>query len=159
MTFSQQPKGLKTVFYVFFKSLKSKKLILRVNLSEFGVSEGPTFFRLKNDPKNTWNMFIGSIRNPMQKFGDGPFFFFFGPFCQVGYQTVDLTLKMWTDYLSNPLVLEPIFHSTIFFHGHLRAGPRCGICPYQLARALNMRAHICKKLWGKVTIFITTWTQ
>ena len=87
MTFSQQPKGLKTVFYVFFKSLKSKKLILRVNLSEFGVSEGPNFFRLKNDPKNTWNMFIGSIRNPMQKFGDGSFFFLFGPFCQLGYQT------------------------------------------------------------------------
>ena len=60
---------------MFFKSLKSKKLIFRVNLSEFGVSEGPNFFRLENDPKNTWNMFIGSIRNPMQKFGDGSFFF------------------------------------------------------------------------------------
>ncbi len=34
-------------------------------------------------------MFIGSIRNPMQKFGDGPFFFYFGPFCQLGYQTVE----------------------------------------------------------------------
>ncbi len=27
----------------------------------------------------------------MQKFGDGPFFFLFGPFCQLGYQTVDPT--------------------------------------------------------------------
>ena len=53
MTFSQQPQGLNTVFYVFFKSLKSKKLIFQVNLSEFGVSEGPNFFRLENDPKNT----------------------------------------------------------------------------------------------------------
>ena len=64
---------------MFFKSLKSKKPILRVNFSEFEVSEGPNFFRLENDPKNTWNMFIGSIRNPMQKFGDGPFFFFWPP--------------------------------------------------------------------------------
>ena len=40
-------------------------------------------------------MFIGSIRNPMQKFGDGPFFFF-DPlklsFSQLGYQTVFIVI-------------------------------------------------------------------
>ena len=76
---------------MFFKSLKSKKLIFRVNLSKFGVSEGLNFFCLENDFKNTWNVFIGSIGNPMQKFEDGSFLFFFDPLklssSQPGYQT------------------------------------------------------------------------
>ena len=47
--------------------------------AKMGVFEGPIFIGTKNHPKNTWNMFIGSIRNPMQKSGDGPFFFFSDP--------------------------------------------------------------------------------
>ena len=117
MTFSQQPKGLKTVFYVFFKSLKSKKLILRVNLSEFGVSEGPTFFRLKNDPKNTWNMFIGSIRNPMQKFGDGLFFFYLAPFASLDTRPSGHCLAL----IDNYRMLLPVY---LVFYGWGRR-PAC----------------------------------
>ena len=43
-------------------------------------------------------MFIGSIRTPVQKSGDGPFFFF-GPlklsFCQLGPQTESILLDRW----------------------------------------------------------------
>ena len=29
------------------------------------------------------------------------------------------------------------YYTTIFCHGHIHAGPRYGICPYQMAGALN----------------------
>ena len=79
MTFSQQLSGINIVFHAFFKSFDSQTMIFGLKWGFLGVFEGPTFIGTKNQPENTWNMFIGSIRNPMQKSGDGPFFFFSDP--------------------------------------------------------------------------------
>ena len=51
-------------------------------------------------------MFIGSIRNPMQKIGDGSFFFF-GPFCQLGYQTGRLSTGIFRKPSNTNIGLKP----------------------------------------------------
>ena len=92
MTFCQQLSGINIIFHAFFQKVWFSNDEF---WAKMGVFEGPIFIGMKNHPENTWNMFIGSIRNPMQKSGDGPFFFLFGPlklsFSQLGPLTVQQT--------------------------------------------------------------------
>ena len=57
-------------------------------------------------------------------------------------------MKLRTDYLlcpSRALILEPIFHTTLPYHGYIGAGPRYGVCPYQPAPALHNYKYTQKK--------------
>ena len=65
MTFSQQLSGINIVFHAFFKSFDSQTMIFGLKWGFLGVFEGPTFIGTKNQPENTWNMFIGSICDPL----------------------------------------------------------------------------------------------
>ena len=64
---------LKHCFLCVFQKFQILNASFGVN---FGVSERPKLFHQKNDPKNTWYMFIRSNYTPVQKSVDGPTFFF-----------------------------------------------------------------------------------
>ena len=99
---------LKHCFLCFFQRF----WILNASFGGYlGVSEGPKLVQPKNDPKNTWYMFIGSNYTPVQKSRDGPFFWPLFP-AWIPDRRESRLFRFWSKFkelqnLSNPDILVP----------------------------------------------------